>query len=146
MVLWRAKCKHFSVGWQKLKCAKLCYMFYFLTVITNLWTSLEFVLDKDGNIYIVWILMHPVDQEYWFCSAHFWVVKKHISWSTFFLVWRSRLPGSWCVWLEIGQCHICHVTAGVTMGRWCFGTPGLWPAYVRQLDLQSVIVSFDSIH
>ena len=105
-------------------------MFYFLTVITNLWTSLEFVLDMDGIIYIVWIFMHLVDQEYWFCSVHFCVVKKHISWSAFFLVWKSRLPGSRCVWLENRQCHICHVTAGVTMGRWCFGTPGLRPAYV----------------
>ena len=35
-----------------------------------------------------------------------WVVNKLILWSTFFLVWRSRLPGSRCVWLEILQHHI----------------------------------------
>ena len=49
MVLWKAECKHFSVGWQNLR-------------------------------------------------------------SKFLLVWRSRLPRSKCVWLEILQCHVFYVT------------------------------------
>ena len=40
--------------------------FKLLTVITNSWTSVKFVLDKDGNIYKVWILMDL--QAVWFGS------------------------------------------------------------------------------
>ena len=81
-------------------------MFYLLTVIIDSWTSVVFVLDEDGNIYIVWIFTHLLDIDIKNIYSVFWVVNKHISWSTFFLVWRSRLPGSRCVWLEILQHHI----------------------------------------